>query len=157
MQNSGVDTILLNGKILTFDKNDSIVEAVAINEGKIVQVGETTEIERLAGNKTKWIDLKGRTLLPGFVDAHTHNDMYGMMTSDLVVDCHIPPLRSVDDILKAVREKTASVPRGDLILGQGRPFQPYPTKEQLDRASPEHPVIIKPSMHWYLLNTVPKH
>lgn len=154
MQNSGVDTILLNGKILTFDKNDSIVEAVAINEGKIVQVGETTEIERLAGNKTKWIDLKGRTLLPGFVDAHTHNDMYGMMTSDLVVDCHIPPLRSVDDILKAIREKTASVPRGDLILGQGRTFQPYPTKEQLDRASPEHPVIIKPSMHWYLLNTV---
>ena len=147
------DMILLNGKVLTMDGNDTIAEAVAVNEGRIVGVGDSRQIEALAGSETKKLDLRGNTLLPGFIEAHTHNDMYGMMTSDLVVDCHIPPLESVDDILKAVRKKAGSLPEGELILGQGRTFQPYPTREQLDKAAPQHPVVVKPSMHWYLLNT----
>jgi predicted amidohydrolase YtcJ len=148
-----VDMILFGGKVLCMDANDTRAEAVAVNDGKIVQVGQSAEIKRLVGDKTKIIDLKGMTLLPGFIDAHTHNDMYGMMTSALVVDCHIPPLKSVDDILSAIRGKTASTPKGELILGQGRPFQPYPSRRQLDEVAPDHPVIVKPSMHWYLLNS----
>ena len=148
-----MDMILTHGKVLTLDAQGTISEAVAVRDGKIVEVGPSGVIERLAGNKTNKVNLNGKPLLPGFIDAHTHSDMYGMMTSDLVVDCHIPPLQSVDDILKALREKVAALPEGELILGQGRTFQTYPTKEQLDKAAPRHPVIIKPSMHWYLLNT----
>jgi len=111
------------------------------------------EIKKLAGSKTKEIDLQGKTVIPGFIDAHTHNDMYGMMTSDLVVDCHIPPLNSVEDILQGIKARAALLPKGHLILGQGRTFQPYPTKKQLDEVAPDHPVIIKPSMHWYILNS----
>lgn len=153
MRKSVVDLVLLNGKILTFNTEDRIAEAVAINEGKIVHVGRSSEIEQLAGTETQRIDVKGKTVIPGFIDAHTHNDMYGMMTSDLVVDCHIPPLHSVNDIPKAIKEKAFSLPEGELILGQGRTFQPYPSREQLDQVAPRHPVIIKPSMHWYLLNS----
>jgi predicted amidohydrolase YtcJ len=146
------ELILVNGKILTFDRNGTIAEAIAVQRGEIGQVGTTSEIEKLAGEHTKKINLMGKTLIPGFIDAHTHNDMYGMMTSDLVVDCHIPPLESVEDILEAIRKKAQTLPKGDLILGQGRPFQPYPTLKQLNGTAPQHPVIIKPSMHWYLLN-----
>lgn len=154
MADSGIELILVNGKILTFDRQETIAEAVAVHRGEIVRVGTSPEIEKLAGEHTGKIDLTGKTLIPGFIDAHTHNDMYGMMTSDLVVDCHIPSLGSVEDILEAIRQKISAVPKGDLILGQGRPFQPYPTQDQLNQVAPEHPVIIKPSMHWYLLNAV---
>jgi len=148
-----INMILVNGKVLTMDRSDTTAEAIAVKEGKIAKVGDSQEIERFAGSETKRIDVKGKTVIPGFIDAHTHNDMYGMMTSDLVVDCHIPPLESVDDILKAIKKRADSAPAGELILGQGRTFQPYPTKEQLDEVAPNHPVIIKPSMHWYILNT----
>jgi predicted amidohydrolase YtcJ len=148
-----IDMILVNGKVLTMDRNDTTAEAIAIKEGKIAKVGDSQEIERFAGSETKRIDVKGKTIIPGFIDAHTHNDMYGMMTSDLVVDCHIPPLESVDDILKAIKNRVDSASEGELILGQARTFQQYPTKKQLDEVAPNHPVIIKPSMHWYLLNT----
>lgn len=154
MRNNGIDTILVNAKVLTMNGSDTIAQAVAVSNGRIFQVGDSQEIERLAGSETKKIDLTGKTMLPGFIDAHTHSDMYGMMTSDLVVDCHAPPLESIDDVLSAIREKATSIPEGELILGQGRTFQPYPTKQQLDEAAPNHPVIIKPSMHWYVLNSL---
>jgi predicted amidohydrolase YtcJ len=154
VKNEKPEIAFLNGKIVTLDASDTIATAVAIRNGLIAEVGSDEEIKRISSPETRLIDLKGRTMLPGFIDAHTHSDMYGMMTSDLVVDCHIPPLGSAGDILTAIRERAASTPRDELILGQGRTLQPYPTKEQLDEAAPNHPVIIKPSMHWYLLNTL---
>ncbi len=153
MEFTNVDTIFIDGKILTLDDRDTRAEAVAVHDGRIVGVGESKAIRKWAGDTTKTVALGGKTMIPGFIDAHTHVDMYGMMTSALVVDCHIPSLRSVQDILESIRERAKTTPKGELVLGQGRPFQPYPTREQLDEAAPEHPVIIKPSMHWYLLNT----
>jgi len=147
------DMILVDGQVLTMDEADTMAQAVAVCEGKIIAVGESQAIAQMGGRRTERIDLAGRTLLPGFIDAHTHNDMYGMMTSDLVVDCHIPPLQSVDDILKAIAARAAVTPAGELILGQGQTVQPFPTKTQLDVAAPNHPVIIKPGMHWYHLNS----
>ena len=102
------DMILVDGQVLTMDEADTVAQAVAVCEGKIIAVGESRAIAQMGGRQTGRIDLAGRTLLPGFIDAHTHNDMYGMMTSDLVVDCHIPPLQSVDDILKAIAARAAS-------------------------------------------------
>ena len=147
------DIIMINGHVLTLDNNDTRAQAIAVYQGKILKVGNTGDIKKLAGSETKEIDLQGKTVIPGFIDAHTHNDMYGMMTSDLVVDCHIPPLKSAEDILQSIKQRAASLPKGELILGQGGTFQPYPTKKELDEISPDHPVIIKPSMHWYLLNS----
>lgn len=152
MQYNDVDMVLLNGRVYTADRRDSFVEAVAVHDAKIVGRGESAPIRALAGQNTHVIDLKGKTMIPGFIDVHAHIDMYGMMTSDLIVDCRIPSLNTVEDILENIREKASSLPQGELILGQGRPFQPYPTRQQLDAVAPDHPVIIKASMHWFLLN-----
>lgn len=151
---TAVDFVLLNGHVLTLDKNETVAEAVAVSNDKIVQVGDSEEAERLSNSDTIVIDAKGKTVIPGFIDAHAHNDIYGMMSSDLVVDCRIPNLESIDEILSAIKNKAAKMPDGELIIGQGQPFQPYPTKEQLDEAAPNHPVLIRPSMHRYLLNTL---
>ena len=66
------DTILLNGKILTLDAKSSVVQALAIGDGRIVAVGANNEIERLAGANTKTVDVGGRTVIPGLIDSHIH-------------------------------------------------------------------------------------
>src|SRR5262249_30710474 len=70
-QNS-VDTIVTNGKILTVDERFRIVEALAIDEGRIVARGTRQEIARYAGSKTQVIDVGGRTVIPGLIDNHFH-------------------------------------------------------------------------------------
>jgi predicted amidohydrolase YtcJ len=153
MPSTNADMVLINGKIFTADSNDTVVQALAVKGGKIFKRGPTSEIKPLAGNHTRVIDLDGKTIVPGFIDAHAHIDMYGMMTSNLVVDCRIPTLKSTPEIIESIQAKASSLPEGELILGQGRPSQPYPSRAQLDESAPNHPVIIKASMHWFLLNT----
>ena len=66
------DIILFNGKIFTSDTTQIYVHALAIKGNKILSVGGNASIEKLAGAKTKKIDLKGKTVVPGFNDAHDH-------------------------------------------------------------------------------------
>jgi predicted amidohydrolase YtcJ len=66
------DMILIHGKILTVDAKDSIVEAVAITQGRIVAVGSTADIQRQAGPGTRVVDLHGLTATPGLIDTHGH-------------------------------------------------------------------------------------
>jgi predicted amidohydrolase YtcJ len=66
------DVILVGGRILTVDAADSIAEALAIRDGRIIAVGTTAEIGRLAGPATGRIDLAGRVATPGLIDAHAH-------------------------------------------------------------------------------------
>lgn len=153
MHEQSPDLILVNGKIILMDRENTVAEAIAIKDGKIHVVGSSEEIKRLAGIHTKSIDLGGRVVMPGFIDCHTHVDLVGMMNSDRVVNCRIPPLKSVEDILKNISKKAEEILKGELILGQGRWFQPLPTKRQLDEVSPNHPVILKNTMHSMLLNS----
>src|SRR6476660_1220802 len=66
------DLILVNGRVLTMDAADSVAEAVAIKDDKVLAVGTTREIEALKGSRTEAVDLKGRTALPGLADIHVH-------------------------------------------------------------------------------------
>src|ERR1700688_2992739 len=66
------DTILVNGKILTVDKQFSTREAIAVREGKIMEVGSNGAIRKLVGPQTRVIDLQGRTMIPGLIDSHMH-------------------------------------------------------------------------------------
>ena len=153
MKHPDADMIFFNGNVITVDPNNNISEAVSVSSGKIVKVGSDKEILNLKGPRTELIDLRKKTLLPGFIDAHTHLDLVGMVASELVVDCHMPPVKSVDRMLKKIGERVRKTPAGELVLGHGRFNQPYPTKDQLDKIAPDHPVIIKNSMHSYRLNT----
>src|SRR5688500_16279482 len=66
------DTVLLNGKVLTVDRESSVREAIAVRDGKIVAVGRTADIRRLGGPSTRVVDLGGRTVIPGLIDSHLH-------------------------------------------------------------------------------------
>ena len=148
------DLILFNAKVFAMDRRNTITEAVTVKDGKIVGVGSSKEMSQFVGSHTQRIDLGGKPVFPGFIDAHTHVDLVGMMTSDLVVDCHIPPLQSVDEIVEKIRARACEVPKGELILGQSRWVQPFPSREQLDKVAPENPVILRNTMHYYLLNSM---
>src|SRR4051812_24598953 len=67
-----VDTVLVNGKILTVDNQFSTGDALAVRDGKIAAVGTTEEVRKLAGPQTRVIDLQGRTVIPGLIDSHLH-------------------------------------------------------------------------------------
>src|SRR5262245_35512766 len=66
------DTLLVNGKVLTVDRQFSIQQALAIHDGRILAVGKTGDIRKLAGPNSRVIDLQGRTVIPGLIDSHLH-------------------------------------------------------------------------------------
>src|SRR5712671_4727137 len=89
------DLILLNGKIVTVDQNFTIAQALAIKKGKIIAVGSNKEIRGLANKQTKIIDLKGKTVIPGLIDAHAHPESASV--SEL--DQEIPDIHTIGELL----------------------------------------------------------
>ncbi len=159
------DLILYNGKIITVDPNDTIAEAVAVINGKIVGVGAYAEVKSLVSPDTNLIDLEGKTVVPGFIDAHVHIDCTATHTK-LAMSFHIPPVKyfethntveSLDDILAAIMEKVDQTPKGEWIIGQGRftleSDGNCPTKKQLDEIAPDHPIMVRYNAHTHLLNS----
>lgn len=139
------DLILLNGKVVTVDSKNSIVEAVAIKDGKIMKVGSNEEVKKLAGKRTLILDLKGNTVLPGFIDTHLHPGAFGI--SLMEVDCRSPPVRSIADIIEKIKEKAKEIPKGTWIRGWGYDDtklkeKRHPTRWDLDKATTDHPVYI---------------
>ncbi len=147
-QYSGVaDLVLLNGKIVTVDGNESIAEAVAVKFGKILAVGTRDEIKGLIGRDTRIIDLKGRTAIPGLIDSHCHitSTAIGMIgVLDLSEEAGV---RSIADIQMKIAERAAALKKGEWISGVREDDyklaeKRHPTRWELDKASPENPVII---------------
>ena len=79
------DRVLINGKIITVDRSDSIAEAVAVKDGKFLAVGSTTEIIRTVGERTEVLDLKNKTVLPGIIDSHTHPSLAASLVTESTV------------------------------------------------------------------------
>lgn len=139
------DMVLVNGKVVAVDSRDSIFEAVAVKNGLILETGTSREIKKFVGPRTRVIDLGGKTLLPGFIDSHTHPP--GAGTKLFTIDFREEQAQSIRDIQKLVKqwaEKTArsSWIRGsnynDLKLAERR----HITRWELDEAAPGHPVFI---------------
>lgn len=139
----GVDSVLLNANIITVDDERPSAEAVAIHNGKFVAAGRTQEIKELAGSGTEVFDLAGKTVVPGFIDAHIHV-MWSGIRHLLAVDCGFD---SLEDIKRALRERARSTPKGEWVLGFK--FDDTKTRERrflnrrdLDEADAEHPIIV---------------
>jgi hypothetical protein len=66
------EVVYFNGKIVTLDASGSTVSGVAVKDGKILKVGSSDEIKKLAGSSTRMVDLGGKTVVPGLIDAHCH-------------------------------------------------------------------------------------
>ena len=145
------DLILRGGQVITVDGQDRRMEAVAVLGNRILAVGTNQEISRLAGPQTRIIELNGRTLLPGFIDAHSHVE--GLAESEhAMVPIQAPPLKDAAAIIAKLKERAALVPPGTWIVGQGTYNQVMPTREELDRSLPDHPVVLRWSAHDWLLN-----
>ena len=142
------DLVLKNGKVITVDGKDTITNAVAVQGNRIVAVGD---ISGWVGPQTRIIDLKGRALLPGFIDAHSHVE--GMADTEAhFVNIQVPPLKDGSAIIEVLKRAQATKPPGAWIIGQGTYNQVMPTRAQLDAAFPDNPIRLDWSAHDHLIN-----
>lgn len=137
------DLILIDGKLWTQDERFPDATALAVRAGRIWAVGSDAECLALAGPHTRVIDLGGRRVLPGLVDAHFHFKGWALSRRELRL-AGLPSLAAVQDALRRYAEAT---PTGAWIKGQGWnetawPEQRLLTRHDLDAAAPHHPVIL---------------
>jgi predicted amidohydrolase YtcJ len=140
------DLILTNGKIVTVDQNSTIAQAVAVSGDKILAVGTDKKIMRYAGDDTRIIDLRGKTVIPGIIESHLHPETAAV--SEL--DEEIPDVHSVNELLAWIKDQTMKKDKGTWIIHpklfstrliELRP----PTLAQLDSVAPENPVFLNGS------------
>jgi predicted amidohydrolase YtcJ len=144
MERSEPEMILYNGNFWTVNPRQPRAQAVAISNSRFLAIGSNEEVLALAAGNAKKVDLGGKTVLPGFIDAHSHPAEAGLSHLRMV-DCD---LRSIAEIVKALRERAHTTPAGQWVLGfkyddtktsEGRPL----TLQDLDAAVPDHPVFVE--------------
>ncbi|HUV33649.1 MAG TPA: amidohydrolase family protein, partial [Candidatus Desulfaltia sp.] len=136
------DLVLVNGQVITVNPFDSVAEAVAVKDGRVLRVGSTVDVKRLAGRKTKIIDLKGRALFPGFIDTHEHCIRRGLQLD--WVNCKA--MGSLGEVVEALKAKAGSM-EGEWVVGswfdesQWKDKR-FPNRYDLDKASAVHPIYL---------------
>jgi predicted amidohydrolase YtcJ len=158
------DAIYFGGPIVTVDDRRPSAEAVAVKDGRIVAVGSRRDVERARkGRATKMVDLAGRTMVPGFIDAHGH--MWGAGVQAMAANLLPPPdgpVRSVADLQAQLRQwmNTSTIARDfGVVIGFGYDDsqlaeQRHPTAAELDEVSRDLPmIVIHQSGHLHALNT----
>ncbi len=149
MPSISADLILKNGRIATLDANETVAEAVACWNGRILAVGRDSETEALAGPNTRTIDLGGKTVMPGIIDSHCHPDAFAI-NRDLWEDVGPEAAGSVGELLTMIEAKTAAMGDGEMFRGQGWNDQKcggYPSRDQLDAVAHGKPVWIGRTDH----------
>jgi predicted amidohydrolase YtcJ len=138
------DLVVVNARIYTVDNARPMASALAVRNGRVVFVGSDAEARTLAGAATRVVDLKGRTVIPGMVDAHAH--LLGLATSLRNVLLAGSP--SYDEVIKRVVDRARTMKPGEWIEGRGWdqnlwPEKSFPTHEALSRATPNNPVVLR--------------
>jgi len=152
------DLLLINGRVLTVDSADHVAQAVGIAGNRIIAVGTTAEVERAAAPNARRIDLAGRTVTPGLLDAHAHFSEGGAERL-YVLDLSYPNVKTIPDVAAAIRAKTATAPKGTWIEGRGwdegkLAERRVITAKDLDAASPNNPVVLTQTTgHYVVANT----
>ncbi len=162
METAGA-VIYHNGDILTMAGDSAAyVEALVVKNGRILYVGKMDEAMKIAGSEHAMVDLKGGTMIPGFIDAHSHLINYADAT--LQADLNPPPIGQVESIrdiiatVKSLKEKTGAGDTG-ILIGYGYDAdmlkeKRHPNAADLDSVFPDNPVILKhASGHMLVANT----
>lgn len=153
--------LFVGGPVLTMDADNRVAEALAVEDGRIAAVGSRAELDGWAAARSATVvDLKGRVIVPGFVDAHSHFPASGLL--DTLVHLGSPPLGPVTDLeglVELLKSRSAESRRGDWIVGWGYDDtalaeQRHPTRGDLDRVSSDAPVVaFHISMHVAVVNS----
>ncbi len=150
-QKQTADLVLQHGVVLTVDAKDSVAQAIAVRDGRIVAVGTDSDMTRLVGPGTKVIDLAGRTVTPGLIDTHIHllEGVTGSMYKVILTSA-----ASVAEILDKVKARAEKTSAGDWVEGIGWnegviAEHRAPTLAELDAISAGHPVFLENVTHHY--------
>ena len=147
-------TVLLNGKILTVDPRFSTAEALAVRGGRILAVGTSGEMRKMAGSQARVIDLNGRTVIPGLIDSHMHAIRAALSFS---TEVNWIGARSLVEALDRIRQASHSMAPGAwLIVAGGWNAQQFrenrrPTQAELAAAAPDNPVYVQLGYGWAIL------
>lgn len=157
------DLIISNAKIATLDPSDRIAAALAVRQGRFVAVGDEADVTAFSSEATRRIDAGGKLVVPGLIDGHAHMDREGL--KDMLPT--LSGCKSIKDVLARIAEIAERTPAGEWVVTMpiGEPpfyegvpgnlaENRFPTRQELDRAAPDHPVYIRPIWgHWR--NTLP--
>src|SRR5512145_2283138 len=138
------DLIFTGGRVHTVNATNDVVPALAVGGGRILAAGGDAEMRALAGPGARVVELRGRALLPGFVDAHCHLPGTGMAMAS--IDCKAKGMQSIRALQEAVRARAAGQPPGTWIRGRGYDQsrladKRHPNRLDWDVVAPDHPVI----------------
>lgn len=143
------DLVLVNGNIVTVDKQNTTAEAIAIKADTIFAIGTSTQINAYKGDSTKVINLKGKTVIPGFIESHAH--LIGTGEAQLNLNLH--EASNWDEVIYLVALASDKARHGEWIIGRGwhqEKWDPapieningYPIHNKLSEATPNNPVIL---------------
>jgi len=156
-QQPPADIILTNGKIITVDDRFSIAQAIAIRGDRFVAVGSNQDVARLAGPGTRRIDLGGKAVIPGFIDAHAH---LMRAAETWAIEARFDDIESRKQALDIVHAKAEALGAGKWVFNLGGwsydQFADNPTpltRQELDRAAPNNPVYLQFSRCCGFLNS----
>jgi len=156
-QGSAPDLLFTNGKIVTVDERFTIAQAIAVKGDRIVAVGSSQEIAKLAGPGTKTVDLRGRTAIPGLIDNHLHLLRAG---NTWELELRFDGIYSRKQAIEMLRERAKTVGAAGWVFNIGgwataqfaddrKPF----TREELDAIAPDNPVALQESYYQVFLNS----
>lgn len=140
--------VLHNGTVHTLNDTSEVVSAIAVSHGRIIAVGD--DVDYLIGPDTEVVDLGGRAVLPGFIDAHTHWEVTAHIRR-VWIDA---TLETPERVLEILRAEVARQDPGEWIVISSGFIQPLPSKQTLDEIAPRHPVVIRRTMHTQMANSM---
>ncbi len=137
------DLVVLNANVHTMDSLRPRAEAFAVIGNKIIAIGTSKEIRKLASPQTKIVDAKGKLVVPGFNDSHVHFLEGGFQLSNV----DLRDAKSPEEFVRRIREFASKIPKGRWILGGKWDHENWtpnnlPTKELIDSVTPDNPVFI---------------
>lgn len=154
-------SIYINGIVLTMDPDGHVAQAVVVAGERIIYAGTNREALAFKTPFTRVVDLNGRTMIPGFVDAHSHFPGTGLDV--FMVDLNSPPIgriRNMEELKEALREKALNTRPGRWVAGMGYDDtllaeKRHPDRRDLDQVSTRHPIMIAHiSGHLYAANSM---
>jgi len=155
---STADLVLKNANVITMDPRQPTAELVAIKGNQILLVASNEELEQVTGAKTKIIDCQGKTVVPGFNDAHCH--IFSFIRKLLSLDLIPSSINSIAEIKAAIHREARNTPPGKWLTGTG--FNEFylaekrcPNRWDIDEVAPHHPVVLAHrSLHACVLNSL---